>query len=109
MLAEEEHGVREESLESPSRAAAYTGLFYMLGAFIPLAPYTAAFPTTVATMLSLLLASLALASTGFVIAVSAGLSPPKKIAEMIAAGLGSAAAAYTIGKLASLILGIEVA
>ncbi len=108
VLAEEEHGVREEALESPGESAAYTGLFYILGAFIPLFPYILGLSTTAAIPLSLMLASLALASTGFIIAVSAGLSPLGKIAEMVAVGLGAAAAVFTIGRLASLALGVEI-
>ncbi len=45
---------------------------------------------------------------GFVIAVLAGLSIKKKMLELVIAGLGSAALTYIIGRLASLLLGIEV-
>ena len=49
-----------------------------------------------------------LAVMGFLIAVTAELSIKIKIAELMLAGLGSAILTYGIGKLASILLGIEV-
>ena len=46
--------------------------------------------------------------TGFLIAVSAGLSIEWKMLELICAGLGSAMLTYGIGRIASILLGIEV-
>jgi len=108
IVAEEEHGVREESLENPLKAGLYTGLFYILGSVVPFAPYFIGVPVNLAIIFSLTSAAFALAFTGFIIAVSAKLSIRKKIFEMILAGLGSAAVTFAIGRFASIILGIEV-
>ena len=108
LVAEEEHGLTEERLEDPAKAGLYTGLFYVVGAFVPLIPYFLLLPIPLAMPLSFLLAGAMLAMTGFVIAVSAGLNVKGKMVELVVAGIGAATATYLIGKLASIILGIEV-
>lgn len=108
LVAEEEYGLREEALENPRAAGIYTGVFYIIGAFIPLLPYFLMLPIFTALPLSFILAALILAMTAFIIAVSADLNVRRKITEMIVAGLGSATLTYGIGKLASILLGIEV-
>lgn len=108
LVAEEEHGLREESLESPLKAGFYTGIFYIVGALVPLIPYFLGLPMSVGIVSSLCLAGIALAFTGFMVAVSAGLAIKRKIGEMVLAGLGSAAITFAIGRLASIILGVEV-
>ncbi len=108
VIAEEEYGIREETLENPFKAGVYTGSAYALGAFVPLIPYFLGLPISVAIILSLLFAALALALTGFIVAISANLGIKRKILEMILAGLGSAGATYAVGRLASTVFGIEV-
>ncbi|RLG86782.1 MAG: rubrerythrin family protein [Thermoprotei archaeon] len=108
VIAEEEYGVREERLEEPKKAGLYTGLFYIVGAMIPLTPYFILLPIGLALPLSFALAVVLLGATGFVIAVSAGLSIGRKAVEMILAGLGSALLTLALGRAASLILGIEL-
>ncbi len=108
LVAEEEYGLREEALENPRAAGVYTGVFYIVGAFIPLLPYFLMLPIFTALPLSFILAALILAMTAFIIAVSADLNVRRKIMEMVVAGLGSATLTYGIGKLASILLGIEV-
>ncbi len=90
IIGEEEYGIREEALESPGKAGLYTGLFYIIGALLPLTPYFLLLPITLSLPLSFLIAGLMLASTGFLIAVSAGLDIKKKMLELVIAGLGSA-------------------
>ena len=108
VIAEEEYGLREEALENPLRAGAYTGMFYAVGAFVPLIPYFLGLPVVIAVILSLLLAGVALGATGFMIAISADLPVKRKMLEMIAFGLGSAGVTYVIGRIASILFGIEV-
>lgn len=108
IIAEEEYGLREESLEDPIRAGLYTGFFYIIGAIVPLIPYFLNLPIILAIPLSFVFAALMLAFTGFIIAVSANLNIKKKMLELIIAGLGSAMITYSIGKLASILLGISV-
>jgi len=108
IIAEEEYGIREEKLEEPAKAGIYTGVSYAVGALVPLIPYIINLPIGISIALSLVLAGLALAVTGFIIAISANLPIRRKIAEMILAGLGSAGTTFAIGRLASIILGVEV-
>jgi len=65
-------------------------------------------PIAFAVVLSLMLAGMALAFTGFIIAISANLRIRIKVLEMIIAGLGSVAITFVIGRIASMLLGIEV-
>jgi len=103
VIAEEEYGIREASLEDPVKTGLYTGAAYLLGAFIPLIPYFLQIPLTMAVAASLILAATSLALIGSIIAISGNISVKKKISEMLLAGLGSAAATYLIGKAASIL------
>ncbi len=108
IIAEEEYGLKKEALENPAKAGLYTGTFYIIGALAPLIPYFLLLPVQLSIPLSFTLAAIMLGITGFLIAVSAGLSIKWKILELICAGLGSAMLTYGIGRIASILLGIEV-
>ena len=108
VVAEEEYGLREEALENPVKAGLYTGVFYIVGALVPLTPYFLLLSITLAIPLSFLIAALMLAITGFIIAVSASLSIKAKMMELVVAGLGSATLTFIVGRIASILLGIEV-
>ncbi len=108
IIAEEEYGVKEETLEKPGKAGLYTGLFYILGAAVPLTPYFLQLPLAIAIPLSFIMAAAIMALTGFLIAVSANLPIKKKMLELTAAGIGAALITYGIGKIASLLLNIEI-
>ncbi|RLE67679.1 MAG: rubrerythrin family protein [Thermoprotei archaeon] len=108
IIAEEEYGLREEALESPFKSGIYTGLFYMIGAFVPLIPYFLGLPIFTSLVLSLIFAVLALSVTGFLIAISANLSIRRKIVEMIFFGLGSAGITFIIGRVASILFGLNI-
>ncbi len=108
IIAEEEYGIREESLEKPGKAGFYTGLFYMVGAVVPLIPYFAMLPVIYSLPLSFILAALMMGFTGFVIAITANLKIKAKMIELMLAGLGAATLTFIIGRIASILLGIEV-
>ncbi len=107
VLAEEEYGIREETLENPKVAGLYTGTFYVIGAFLPLTPYFLGLPITYALISSFIIAGLMLGISGSIIAISSGLHSAKKATELIVSGLGSATVTYLIGLAASLLLGIS--
>ena len=109
IISEEEYGLKEERLEDPRAAGLYTGLAYLLSALLPIIPYFMSLPIIPSMLLSLLIAGLALSATGLVIAISANLPVKKKIAEMVLAGFGSAAATFTLGRIFSMIFGVTVA
>ena len=52
VISEEEYGVREEKLENPVAAGLYTGLAYLLSAFLPILPYLLGLPIISAMLLS---------------------------------------------------------
>jgi VIT1/CCC1 family predicted Fe2+/Mn2+ transporter len=108
MIAEEEYGVREENLGNPTYAALYAGITNLVAAFIPLLPYFFMPNILTALIMSVVLATLALAITGFLVAVLAYMPPRNKITEMILIGWVAALITYGIGKAASLFLGAEV-
>jgi len=97
-----------ETSDNPLKAGIYTGLFYLLGAFIPLTPYFIGLPIPYALPSSLLIAAAMLGFVGFFVALTAGLKIKKKIVELILTGLGAAGATYLIGFMARTLLGIEV-
>ncbi len=104
-IAEEEYGLREESLGNPVKAGLYAGLSNLLGAFVPLLPYFFMPGIVWAIVLSLIFAAIALAITGFFVSILAYMSPGKKMGEMLLSGLGCAAITYVIGRGASVLLG----
>jgi len=108
IVGEEKYGLKEESLGNPKVAGIYTGLFYILGAFIPLLPYFLKLAIPVSLPASFILAGIMLGFSGFFIALTAGISIKRKIIELVAAGLGSAVVTYLIGLAASLLLRINV-
>lgn len=108
IVAEEEYSVREETIEDPGKAGLYTGLSYIIGAVIPLIPYFLFLPINIAIPLSFVFAALMMGLTGFIIAVSANLDIKKKMIELIITGLGAAMITFAIGKIASMLLGIEI-
>ncbi len=108
LLSEEQYGLKEEKLENPLTAGIYTGLFYLFGSLFPLTPYFLGLPINIALLLSLFFAAIALSFSGFIIAISAGIKIKRKIIEMVLSGLGAAAITYVIGKIASILFGIEV-
>jgi len=100
--------IESEKIEDPVKSGIYTGIFYLVGAFIPLTPYFLKLPINYALVSSIILASIMLGLTGFIIALTAGLNIKRKIIEMITTGLGAATLTYIIGYIAKTLLGIEV-
>ncbi len=107
IVAEEEYGLSEENIENPKIASIYTGLFYILGAFVPLIPYFMDLPVLLGLVASFLLAASMLAVSGTIVAISSSLPVKKKVLELVMSGVGSAIITYGIGAIASMIFGIE--
>ena len=109
LVISEEYGLKEEVLENPVKAGIYTGVFYLVGAFVPLLPYFLGIQVAWALPISFIIAGAMLSITGFVIALLGNLSIKRKMIELVVGGLGSATLTFIIGRLASLLVGIEVA
>ncbi len=108
LVAEQEYGLREEKLGNPSTSAMYAGLSNLFAAFSPLLPYFFVSDITLALVLSLVLATIALAVTGLFVSIIGYMPPGRKVGEMILTGLGSAGVTYLIGRVASILLGRPV-
>ncbi len=98
----------EETLENPLKAAYYTGLFYLLGTILTVFPFFLGLNSTSALLTSATAAIIAWIISGFIVALTSGLSATRKILEMLITGLGAATITYTIGSLISSILGISL-
>jgi vacuolar iron transporter family protein len=107
VIAEQEHGLKEEYFGSPLKSGLYAGISNLAASFIPLLPYFFTHNIILALTLSIILAIVFLSVTGFLVAVLADLPPAKKIAEMLFIGLGTAAVTFGIGKLVSIFMGIQ--
>ncbi len=92
----EEHGLAEESFESPPRLATYTGLAFLLAGAIPIVPFLF-LPAVPGVLVSVALTAAALFFAGVLRALST-LNPFLKSGlEMVLVGMGSAAATYLVG------------
>ncbi|NJE42147.1 VIT1/CCC1 transporter family protein [Thermococcus sp. GR6] len=88
-----------EAEENEIRAALYTGISYLLGVAFPVTPYFLASSSLTALPFSILLAGSALAIVATLISLLSGISIRKKVAEMVATGLGAAFLSYLFGRL----------
>lgn len=98
----------EETLEDPLKAAYYTGLFYLLGTILIVFPFFLGLNSMYALLTSASAAIIAWTISGFIVALTSGLSATRKILEMLVTGLGAATITYTIGSLISSLLGISI-
>jgi vacuolar iron transporter family protein len=105
VIAEQEYGLHKANFSSPLKSGLYAGISNLIAAFIPLLPFFFTSDIHTALILALILAIIALALTGYLVAVLANLSPAKKISEMLFTGLFTAAITYGIGRLAAMFLG----
>lgn len=88
-----------EADENEVRAALYTGFAYLLGVAFPVTPYLLASSSLTALPFSILFAGSALAVVATLISLLSGISIRKKVAEMVATGLGAAFLSYLFGRL----------
>lgn len=106
VMMEEELGLMAERFEDPRRAGGIMGISFILGAMAPLLPYFF-FESTAALLLSFLLSLATLFGVG-VAKTRLTLRPwlPSGL-EMLAVGAVAFSVSLGIGKLISLLLGIE--
>jgi len=98
LLSREQLGVSPEELKSPSSSAIYTGVFYLIGAVIPIIPYLLPLPIVVSQLLSVTLTATVLAIAGYITGMFSGLSPRRRALEMVLIGLGAAAGTFLLGR-----------
>lgn len=100
--------VGEEAFKDPRKAGLFTGLSYLVGSLLPLIPYILFIPSPISVILSFAFSSIALGLTGFVISVLGGLDARRKVTELILLGMAAATATYSIGRIANILLGIDI-
>lgn len=103
-LAREELGLDPSELGSPRLAAASSFLAFVMGAFVPVAPYLFA-TGQIAWIASAVLSCLALFGVGAVISIFTARGPLFSGMRMLAIGLLASGITYTVGWL----LGVSVA
>ena len=94
----------EEITEDPVKSAYITGLFYIVGTVLVVYPFFLFSSSYLALIISVLSATLAWFISGWVVALSSGLSPTKKSLEMILIGLSAATISYLFGYLIHILL-----
>lgn len=107
-----EAGYTEEALENPGKSALYTGLFYLVGALIVIAPFPLLghiIGNLPSLYISILLVALAQGVSGLLTAISGSGRIAKTVALNIALSLGAAAATYILGSIAHMFFGISAA
>jgi vacuolar iron transporter family protein len=97
-LAREELGLDPSELGAPWRAAVSSFMSFVLGAFIPVAPYIFA-SGQAAWIASALASSLALFGVGAVISIFTARGPLLSGMRMLGIGLLASAITYTVGRL----------
>lgn len=98
----------EEVKESELKSAIYTGIAYLCGVALPVAPYFLAGTTAEALPVSLLLSAALLVLVGSIISLLSGISLKKKAVEMLVAGIGTAFLSYLFGTLMASLFHVPV-
>jgi len=98
----------EEVRKDPKKAGLYTGLSYFVGSLVPLLPYALSIQPPSSVIASFISSAIALGLTGFVISVLGGLNIKRKILELLSLSMTAATVTYFIGRIANVVLGIEI-
>jgi len=106
IIAEEEYGIKEESLGNPLESALYAGLFKIIGTVLPLTPYFFGLPISVSIPISVAITLLLLVIAGSLVAIAAELDIKKKIIELTISGLILSSLTFIIGKSTSILMNI---
>ncbi len=96
---------RKKSSGEPAVSAYYTGLYYFLGAMVPVLPFLMRYTGFFGIGLAILFTSIVLTIASIVIAVIGGTSIRHRVLEMLLISLGASAVTIIIGTLARSYLG----
>ena len=107
IIAEEEYGIREESLGNPLKNAVYAGVFKIFGTVFPLMPFLIGLPVMQSILISILITLLLLSVVGAITAVAAEVSISKKIVELTTGGIVLSGLSFLLGKLTGFLLGLS--
>ncbi len=93
---------------SPSKSAFYTGIFYFVGALVPVSPFLFHLSGFVGIIVAVLLCSVVLSIVSFIIATLGNSNAKKRIAEMLAISIGAAIATMLVGAFVRVYLKITI-
>ncbi|MGC8538724.1 MAG: VIT1/CCC1 transporter family protein [Candidatus Micrarchaeia archaeon] len=93
---------------SPSKSAFYTGVFYFIGALIPVSPFIFHLSGLVGILVAVLLCAVALSIVSFIIATLGNSNAKKRIAEMLIISIGAAMATMLVGAFVRVYLKITI-
>jgi VIT1/CCC1 family predicted Fe2+/Mn2+ transporter len=102
------NGKSSRRTSNPRKEAAYTGLWYFIGALISVLPFIAGMTGLEGDLVAMVLVAAALAAASSVIAIMSGTSIRKRATEMVAISLGAALVTVAIGTLARYYLGFTI-
>ncbi|HVA82733.1 MAG TPA: VIT1/CCC1 transporter family protein [Candidatus Aquilonibacter sp.] len=103
----EEKGTKNERTD-PAKDAYYTGIFYFLGALIPLIPFIFGATGYVGIAFAVFFDIIALAIASVVIAVVSDTSIKRRTVEMVAITIGAAIVTVLIGTVARTYFGVSI-
>ena len=98
----------EHSEKNPLKAAAYTGVAYIITVFILIAPYLLMSNVYSAAAVMLLLSVLIILSYNFYITTAKGLPLWRRFIEMAAISMGVACISFVVGVVARPLFGVEL-
>jgi VIT1/CCC1 family predicted Fe2+/Mn2+ transporter len=109
IIAEEEYGIKEKTLESPLRTALLSGAFKTFGTVFPLIPFLAGYPIQISIPASIIITIILLSAIGSIAAIAAQVDIKKKVIELTTGGLILSVLTFLLANLTSfLIQGIHL-
>jgi predicted membrane protein (TIGR00267 family) len=102
IIAEEEYGIRERSLEGPLKVALQTGSFKIVGVVLPMLPFLFG-DLTLAIPASILITVLLLSVVGSLAALVAEVRVKRKVLQLTATGLLLSVFTFLVSKLAGIL------
>jgi VIT1/CCC1 family predicted Fe2+/Mn2+ transporter len=106
IIAEEEYGIKEDSLGDPMKSAIQAGIIKIIGTLFPLFPFLMGLPVNVSILLSIFITLILLTIVGSIVAIAAEVSIRKKIIELTTGGLVLSGLSFILGKLTGFLLNI---
>ncbi len=108
-LVEEGFGVKEKHVHtSPKKEALYTGIYYFIGALIPILPFALGLSGIYGIAAAIALVIIGLIIASIVIAVISGSSIKKHAAEMVAISLAASFGTIMLGIILRIYFGISI-
>ena len=113
-LSSKSHGLVEKALESkakttlPRKDALYTGIYYFIGAAVPVIPFVFGARGYEGIVASLILVCLALSTASIIVAVISGTSIRRRVLEMVLISVSAAIVTIFLGSIMKAYFGIAI-